>query len=66
MPPPSQSNEAEPRRWRLLVCPCGTLAQADVACAGFPGQWDEDRSDFDRGACLGEIVEVVEVIPVGS
>ena len=52
----------EPRRWYLRVCPCGALSLAGVQCAGFPGAWDEGRDDFERGTCLAEIVEVVEVL----
>lgn len=54
-------HEQEPRRWKLLVCPCGTVSGSGSQCSGFPGEWDEDRSDFKRGSCLGEYVEVVEV-----
>jgi hypothetical protein len=60
---PSQPTQSDtfPRRWYLRVCPCGTIGSAGVPCAGFPGAWNEDQGDFDRRACLGETVEVVEV-----
>jgi hypothetical protein len=40
-------------------CPCGNVGTPDVSCAGFPGVWNEERGDFERGACLGEDVEYV-------
>lgn len=48
------------RSWLIKVCPCGQMAGADTQCAGFPGAWNADRGDYDRAACLAEIVEVVE------
>ncbi len=53
--------ELTPRRWYLRVCECGAVALAGTPCAGFPGAWNEETSDFDRVACIGEVVEVVEV-----
>ena len=52
---------AEPRRWYLRVCPCGLIGSSGTSCAGFPGAWNEETDDFDRGACLAENVEVIEV-----
>jgi hypothetical protein len=40
-------------------CPCGNVSTPDVPCAGFPGVWNEERGDFERGACLGEEAEYV-------
>ena len=54
---------SDPRRWYLRVCDCGFIGAAGTPCAGFPGAWNEEQSDFDRSGCLGEIVEVVEQLP---
>jgi hypothetical protein len=41
-------------------CPCGNVSTPDVPCAGFAGVWNEERGDFERGACLGSKVVPAE------
>lgn len=60
------SDSTEPRRWYLRVCPCGNVTTAGTPCAGFPGVWDELNDRHERGACLAEVVEVVEVQEGGA
>lgn len=52
-----------PRRWVLRICDCGVRSVDPHMCAGFPGIWDEELGDFQRGGCLAELVDVVEVLP---